>query len=174
MNIVKLNEKQFSNFKKFENCTVVPIIGAAGCRSEHHGNMVFWGGTELRPNNSDSESPTLYILGGNFTVNIKQKDGKMNFHFNPTKEQPNALWLDLSSFEEFHTEDKWSLLEGEAGYISETIYSGGGAHHQNVFVGIFENGCKLKNYRESYKNREGNETLTYVIKNLKLIETFED
>lgn len=113
-----------------------------------------------------------FIPAGNYSVNVKEKDGKINFHFNKVENEPNALWVDYSSFENFHTEDLWTIIESvEGNYIlQDTIHSGGGAHHSNLFIGILKNGTKLRHYIESYKGRQGYSETFWIVKNLALVE----
>jgi hypothetical protein len=107
--------------------------------------------------------PKYVIPEGNYSVSPKEKDGKINFHFNKVENEPNALWVDYSSFENFHTEDLWTIIESvEGNYIlQDTIHSGGDGHHSNLFIGILKNGTILRHYIESYKGRQGYSIITY-------------
>ena len=116
-----------------------------------------------------------FIPEGLYKVVPKEKNGKTNFHFNPTTEEQNAVWVDLSSYENFYTENLWQIIDNvpENYIIQNTIRSGGGKHHSNVFLGIIKNRTKLRHYTETYKNRQGNHEEFFVVKDNELIEIFE-
>jgi hypothetical protein len=94
-------------------------------------------------------------VSGNFSVSLKEKEGKLPvLHLNPTSQESNALLVDLTDGG-LHDESKYGVKSNDGYYWEDERRSGGGSTVTNMLFGILPFSAIVRHYIDSYKGRHG-------------------